>query len=78
MNKMLHIEDCRFNLPDDFNGTLGDALLILANYRLTKEKEQSISRYKNAEEALSSFQNDEDNHNCVITYCIDTKENILK
>lgn len=30
-NKTLLIYGCCFNLPDNFNGTLGDALMLMAN-----------------------------------------------
>ena len=30
-NKTLHIMECYFNLPDDFNGSLGDALMLMAH-----------------------------------------------
>lgn len=42
--KLLSIGECQFSLPDDFEGTLGDALLLLANHRLEAEKNKSISR----------------------------------
>nr|DAF71171.1 MAG TPA: hypothetical protein [Caudoviricetes sp.] len=31
-NKLFYIEECWFNLPDDFNGTCGEALMLLAKY----------------------------------------------
>ena len=37
-SKLLHIIECDFALPDDFEGTLGEALMLLAQYRLEKEK----------------------------------------
>lgn len=42
-NKLLSIQECHFNLPDDFNGTLGEALLLLAQHRLQSEANQKIS-----------------------------------
>ena len=36
--KLLDISECKFALPDSFNGTLGEALMLLAQYRLDKEK----------------------------------------
>lgn len=41
-NKMLYIEECWFNLPDDFNGTCGEALMLLAKYRLEQENKNKI------------------------------------
>ena len=45
-NKLLSIQECHFNLPDDFNGTLGDALLLLAQHRLQSESDKKIN-YEN-------------------------------
>lgn len=42
-NKLLSIQECHFNLPDDFNGTLGEALLLLAQHRLQSETNQKIN-----------------------------------
>jgi hypothetical protein len=73
MDKMLHIENCCFKLPEDFDGTLGEALLMLANYRLEKEQEQAVKIYLNKEEE-SDFWNG--TKKGIITYSIDTKERI--
>ena len=35
--KLLSIQECQFSLPDDFDGTLGDALMLLAKKRLEAE-----------------------------------------
>jgi hypothetical protein len=40
--KILNIQECYFILPDDFKGTLGEALSLLAEYRLNAEKENQI------------------------------------
>lgn len=42
-NKLLSIHECHFNLPDNFNGTLGEALLLLAQHRLQSEKSQKVN-----------------------------------
>lgn len=42
--KLLSIGECQFSLPDDFEGTLGDALLLLANHRLQAEKNKRINK----------------------------------
>lgn len=36
-NKILRIGEGYFNLPDDFEGSLGDALMLLAEYTLERE-----------------------------------------
>lgn len=41
-NKLLEIKECYFNLPDNFKGSLGEALMLLAQYRLECEKNQKI------------------------------------
>lgn len=41
-NKLFYIEEGWFNLPDDFNGTCGDALMLLATYRLEQENKNKI------------------------------------
>ena len=41
-NKLFYIEECWFNLPDNFNGTCGDALMLLAKYRLEQESKNKI------------------------------------
>lgn len=38
MGKVLYVKDCYFRLPEDFNGTCGDALMLLALRRLEQEK----------------------------------------
>ena len=42
-NKILSIQECHFNLPDNFKGSLGDALMLLAQYRLKCEENQKIN-----------------------------------
>ena len=41
-NRMLNIRRLHFNLPNDFSGTLGQALYLLANYALHKESYDEI------------------------------------
>lgn len=43
-DKIFHIHDAWFNLPDDFNGTCGEALMLLAKYRLEIEKQHSVTK----------------------------------
>ena len=42
-NKILHIKECFFELPDDFNGSLGDALLLMANRAIQAEVYKEVS-----------------------------------
>lgn len=42
--KLLSIEECHFNLPDDFDGSLGDALMLLAQYRLQCEADKKVNK----------------------------------
>lgn len=49
-NKMLHINELYFNLPDDFNGTVGEAFKLLADYRLKAEQENKINHVIDSEE----------------------------
>ena len=44
-NKLLRIYECYFNLPNDFNGTLGDALMLMANRAKQAEAYNEISLY---------------------------------
>lgn len=72
MGKVLHIKDCYFKLPEDFNGTCGNALMLLALHRLEREEEQTISNETNNENRVNDFWNSE--KQCIMTYCIDTEE----
>ena len=42
-NRLLTIQECQFSLPNDFNGTLGDALMLLAKCRLNAEENNKIN-----------------------------------
>ena len=42
-NRLLTIQECQFSLPNDFNGTLGDALMLLAKCRLKSEENNKIN-----------------------------------
>jgi len=44
-NRTLYIEECYFNLPNDFDGTLGEALALLANRALEAEMYDEICDY---------------------------------
>lgn len=75
MDKVLHIQDCYFRLPENFNGTCGNALMLLALQCLEREKQQAIIYDDGQDEnRLNDFL--ENNYKCVMTCCIDTEENI--
>lgn len=40
--KSLHIKECFFELPDDFNGSLGDALILMANRAIQAEAYKEV------------------------------------
>ena len=69
--KLLKIEECYFNLPNDFNGTLGEALTLLAKYRLEKEKENKVTDNANDDEfdCYSALMSN-DNAKCTIEYAL--------
>lgn len=75
MGKVLYVKDCYFRLPEDFNGTCGDALMLLALRRLEQEKENKITNKTNDTNSLGDFW--ESNEKCIIQYCISTEE-VLK
>lgn len=44
MKKILHIKNAYVNLPEDFNGTLADALFIFYQARIKSEQLNEISK----------------------------------
>ena len=74
MGKVLHIKDCYFRLPEDFNGTCGDALMLLALRRLEQEKEQNVVNRTNSVYSSNDFWNSDEK--CMLTYCIGTEEQL--
>lgn len=74
MGKVLHIQDCYFKLPENFNGTCGNALMLLGLHRLEQEKQQSVTNEKHNESRLNDFWGS--SNKCTMTYCIDTEERI--
>lgn len=40
--KALHIQECYFELPDGFNGSLGDALMLMANRTIQVEAYKEV------------------------------------
>ena len=74
MGKVLYIQDCYFRLPEDFNGTCGNALMLLGLRRLEQEKQQLISNETNNENRIEDFWKSD--NKCTMAYCIDTEERI--
>ena len=74
MGKVLYIQDAYFKLPESFNGTCGNALMLLGLHRLEQEKQQLISNETNNENRIEDFWKSDDK--CTMTYCIDTEERI--
>lgn len=68
--KLLSIYECRFALPDNFNGTLGEALMLLAKYRLKSEHKNKTNTYPEPINCYEALQND-DSIQCAIAYSID-------
>jgi hypothetical protein len=71
-SKLLYIKDCNFALPDDFEGSLGDALSLLAEYRLKKEKENKITNRPFSPSLPTTYEDlqNNDNAKCSVHYAI--------
>lgn len=67
--KLLSIQECQFNLPDNFNGSLGDALMLLAKYRLQCESDQSVNKVNNNIDCYRDLIENND-INCSIKYAL--------
>lgn len=76
MEKVLYIQDCYFRLPENFNGTCGNALMLLGLHRLEQEKQQSISNENNNLNRIEDFWNSD--KRCTMVYCISTEEALSK
>ena len=74
MGKVLHIKDCYFKLPENFNGTCGNALMLLGLHILKQEKQQSGTNEIQKDSRLNDFW--KSNNKCMIDYCIYTEEKI--
>lgn len=72
MNKVFYIENCYFRLPEDFNGTCGDALMLLALRRLEQEERRAILKDSDDESRIDNFWNSD--KKCTIAYCICTED----
>ncbi len=76
-DKIFHIHDAWFNLPDNFNGTYGEALMLLAKYNLEAEKQHNIAKKDNGIDNFT-FLMSNDNKKCAITVSfgrLDKEEN---
>ena len=58
--KLLNIQECYFILPNDFEGTLGDALMLLAQKRLKAESQQTINCEDEQSDCYITLANKED------------------
>lgn len=67
--KLLTIQECQFSLPDDFEGTLGDALMLLAKHRLNSELNQKVNRKDNNIDGYEELKKDNDIR-CSIKYAL--------
>ena len=67
--KLLTIYNCQFSLPDDFKGTLGEALMLLAEYRLKSENENKIEKQDNDINHYEILQKN-DSIKCAISYAL--------
>lgn len=67
--KLLIIQECQFNLPDDFEGTLGDALMLLAKRRLEAESNNEVNREDNDSDCYETLVSNE-NIKCSIKYAL--------
>ena len=45
-NKILRVKNLYFNLPDNFNGTLGDAFTLITNRMIEAEAYNEVSELK--------------------------------
>jgi hypothetical protein len=63
--KLFYIDSCWFNLPDDFNGTITDALELLLQYRKQSVLENKINVEVNEEMDLNKRRTD--NYNRLMT-----------
>ena len=65
-NKILHVKNLYFNLPDNFNGTLGDAFTLITNRMIEAETYNEIKEPK-VIDPLNHLLNS-DKSKCVIAY----------
>lgn len=58
-NKMLYVTEAYINLPEDFEGTLGEALSIWANYTLEQEAKDKVQPCDEDGATLEALENDD-------------------
>ena len=67
-NKLLRIYEGYFNLPDDFNGTFGEALMLMANRAKEAEVYDEVNVYYDECFDLYGHLKDNDKTKCIIRY----------
>lgn len=67
-SKLLRIYECYFNLPDNFNGTLGDALMLMANRAKEAEAYDEVKTYYDGFPDLYGHLRNNDKAKCSIQY----------
>ena len=66
-NKLFVIKEGYFNLPDDFEGTCGEALVLMSKYRLEQEAKEKINRDDDVDDKYKYFISNE-NIKCSLSY----------
>lgn len=66
-DKIFYIREAWFNLPDDFEGTGGEALMLLAKYYLEAEKEHKVKEPEEDTDNFTTLMNS-DNQKGIIEY----------
>lgn len=69
-NKTLHILECYFNLPDNFNGSLGDALMLMAHRAKEAESYNEINSHDEYIVDRLKHLTNNDKSKCIIQYQI--------
>lgn len=64
--KALHIQECYFELPNDFNGSLGNALMLMANRAIQAEAYKEV--YKRTAYDLKDYFLNERKGKTIIEY----------
>lgn len=65
--KIMQITDCYLNLPDNFEGSLLDALKLLVQYREEAESKHNVNKHSKKENGFDLLWNN-DNVKCLISY----------
>ena len=65
--KIMQITDCNLNLPDNFEGSLLDALKLLVQYREEAESKNNVNKHSEEENGFDLLWNN-DNIKCLISY----------